>query len=334
MGKIVSIFLILFLLVLLTGCKKNTAPECEITSPENNAVIERGTNVNISASAYDENGNLQEVRFYINNAQVGSSSSFPYSYSWNTDNVSEGSHIIKATALDEEGLEASDNISIEIVLMPEAGFIANPTSVEAGTSISFTDQSTGYPTAWSWDFGDGATSNEQNPIHTYTSVGRYTVSLEVSNISGSDTETKTDYITVSREFDLNYYGISPYTLQVGSTCYFSTYSNVGANTSQNVPDPGCAMYNGHDVWFSVVVPQNGIITVETQAGSITDTGLAIYKNELGALMLIECNDDDGNSLLSKITLTNQSPNETLYVRVWEYGGDVQGTFGICAYNGY
>ncbi|QSZ68328.1 DUF3344 domain-containing protein [Methanofollis aquaemaris] len=52
-------------------------------------------------------------------------------------------------------------------------------------------------TAWSWNFGDNATSTEQNPMHTYTSAGNYTVSLTAANATGSDSEVKTDYITVS-----------------------------------------------------------------------------------------------------------------------------------------
>ncbi len=51
-------------------------------------------------------------------------------------------------------------------------------------------------TSWAWSFGDGATSTEQNPTHTYSSAGKYTVSLVVSNGTNNATETKTDYISV------------------------------------------------------------------------------------------------------------------------------------------
>jgi len=53
------------------------------------------------------------------------------------------------------------------------------------------------PTSWLWDFGDGSTSTEQNPVHTYESEGAFTVKLTATNSAGSDTETKTDYITTS-----------------------------------------------------------------------------------------------------------------------------------------
>ncbi|MDZ7777706.1 MAG: PKD domain-containing protein [Bacteroidales bacterium] len=80
---------------------------------------------------------------------------------------------------------------------PVAAFSADKTSVEEDTSIPFTDESTGEPTEWQWDFGDGNTSAEQNPTHTYVSEGTYDVELTVSNEEGSDSESKTNYITVN-----------------------------------------------------------------------------------------------------------------------------------------
>ena len=79
---------------------------------------------------------------------------------------------------------------------PDAHFSASPTSGAAPLTVNFTDQSTGQITSWSWDFGDGSTSTEQNPSHTYTDGGSYTVSLTVTGPGGSDTETKTGFISV------------------------------------------------------------------------------------------------------------------------------------------
>ncbi len=60
--------------------------------------------------------------------------------------------------------------------------------------ISFDDNSLNNPQTWAWDFGDGNTSNEQNPDHEYTVSGVYTVSLEVGNSFGTQELVKTDYI--------------------------------------------------------------------------------------------------------------------------------------------
>lgn len=69
---------------------------------------------------------------------------------------------------------------------PTASFSFSPTAPQPGAEVSFSDESTGGPTSWTWDFGDGETSAEQNPSHIYTTAGSKTVTLVVSNASGSD----------------------------------------------------------------------------------------------------------------------------------------------------
>lgn len=80
---------------------------------------------------------------------------------------------------------------------PVAEFIGFPTTGSPPLNVNFTDQSTGQVDTWSWDFGDGGSSTQQNPIYQYTSVGNYTVSLTVSGPGGDNTETKVNYISVS-----------------------------------------------------------------------------------------------------------------------------------------
>jgi PKD repeat protein len=80
-----------------------------------------------------------------------------------------------------------------------ADFAAFPRSGTAPLTVQFIDRSAGEPTTWSWNFGDGAKSNERYPVHTYTKAGTYTVSLTVTDGSRSDTETKRGYITVAEE---------------------------------------------------------------------------------------------------------------------------------------
>ena len=79
-----------------------------------------------------------------------------------------------------------------------ADFAASPTSGETPLTVQFTDQSVGIISSWQWDFGDGSTSSAQNPAHTYTSGGNFTVSLTVTGLGGTDTETKENYISVAR----------------------------------------------------------------------------------------------------------------------------------------
>jgi|GEM_PF-1272708 uncharacterized protein (TIGR02145 family) len=82
------------------------------------------------------------------------------------------------------------------IIAPVAAFTADVTSGTAPLTVQFTDQSTNGPTAWNWAFGDGATSTDQNPSHTYSVAGTYTVTLTATNAGGSDAETKAGYIVV------------------------------------------------------------------------------------------------------------------------------------------
>ena len=81
---------------------------------------------------------------------------------------------------------------------PTAQFTSDTVSVMAGGLVNFTDQSSGGPTSWSWTFEGGTPSGStaQNPSITYTTPGTFDVALTVTNSSGSDIETKVDYITV------------------------------------------------------------------------------------------------------------------------------------------
>ncbi len=77
-----------------------------------------------------------------------------------------------------------------------ADFSASPTSGRAPLTVQFTDESIGDVDTWSWTFGDGGTSPDSDPQHTYTDSGTYSVTLEVDGTSGSDTLTRTSYINV------------------------------------------------------------------------------------------------------------------------------------------
>lgn len=79
---------------------------------------------------------------------------------------------------------------------PVALFDASPTTGYPPLAVQFTDLSFGNIESWSWDFGDGQTSSNQNPTYIYDAVGIYTVALTVQGPDGTDTETKTDYIII------------------------------------------------------------------------------------------------------------------------------------------
>ena len=120
-------------------------------------------------------------------------------------------------------------------------------------------------------------------------------------------------------------------INAGATCNNTLVSNVGASGS-SVPNPGCAFYTGGDVWHTLNVDAPSSISINTSGVSgspVFDTGLAVYSGDCdGTLTLLACN-DDFNGLYSQIQLSAIQPEQTLYIRTWEFGGEVFGTWNLC-----
>lgn len=117
--------------------------------------------------------------------------------------------------------------------VPAANFAGTPTAGNIPLTVQFTDQSINSPTSWSWNFGDGDTSNVQNPTHVYDSVGTYTVALTASNSYGSNTNTRSTYITVNPAVHA---AISPNP----ATVYVNTDLQLNGN-----PSGGSGIYASH-----------------------------------------------------------------------------------------
>jgi PKD repeat protein len=86
--------------------------------------------------------------------------------------------------------------SIKTFAQPKADFTVNATHGCGSLAAFFSDKSSGNPTTWFWDFGNGQTSIIQNPAIVYSAPGIYTVTLTVTNNAGNDNITKTNYIVV------------------------------------------------------------------------------------------------------------------------------------------
>lgn len=91
---------------------------------------------------------------------------------------------------------------------PIANFVANVTTVATVGTVNFTDQTSGNPTSWAWtitpgtagttwSYANGTSATSQNPVVVFNTVGVYTITLVATNSSGSDSEVKTNYITVT-----------------------------------------------------------------------------------------------------------------------------------------
>jgi PKD repeat protein len=113
------------------------------------------------------------------------------------------------------------------VIAPVTANIDAPDFVCGTLPVQFTDASTNVPTSWNWDFGDGTTSTEQNPVHTYTESETYTITLEACNALGCDTISLVDFI----EVDLDCYtqNIPQQGNELVTVCSGNLYDSGGPN---------------------------------------------------------------------------------------------------------
>ncbi|MGV9004483.1 hypothetical protein [Flavobacterium sp.] len=178
-----------------------------------------------------------------------------------------------------------------------------------------------------WTCIDDLSGASVSPGFTLTAGIQYYILLDPESTAGGNVKFT---ITCPPPPPANDDCLNAIALPVNTLCSFSTYTNAGATASTGITAPGCSLYSGGDVWFSAVVPANGILQIDTVEGVLTDGGMAIYSGTCGTLTLIECDDDDSaNGLMPYIQKTGLTPGTTIYIRVWEYGNDNNGTFGIC-----
>jgi hypothetical protein len=143
-------------------------------------------------------------------------------------------------------------------------------------------------------------------------------------------------------------GAIPLNVNSGFCSYQTGTMGTNATFSAGIPAPGCG-WLGPDIWFSAVVPASGRLIIDmATAGGPADMDMAIYSAPscAGPFTLIECDDfDSQNGIMPMICRTGimctvpgdcqqnttLTPGSTIYIRVWENGGDTFGPFDICAY---
>jgi PKD repeat protein len=160
-----------------------------------------------------------------------------------------GAYTVTLTATNAEGsntvTKAGFITVVRVATKPVAAFVSTSTSGNAPLTVQFIDSSSNSPTTWAWLFGDGSTSSLQNPAHAYTSAGTYTVTLTVANSGGSNTMTRTDYITVDYTIPVAAFtanstaGSAPFTVQFtdaseySPTSWYWNFGDGSTSTEQN-----------------------------------------------------------------------------------------------------
>lgn len=131
-----------------------------------------------------------------------------------------GTYRVTLTASNAAGSSSTiNNVTVSLGAAPKADFTFQVSRLNA----AFTDTSTGNPTGWTWNFGDGSSSTEQNPTHSYAQAGTYTVTLTARNAGGSS--TKSQFVTVANPPTANF------TFQVSGLQATFTDSSTGGPTA-------------------------------------------------------------------------------------------------------
>jgi hypothetical protein len=225
--------------------------------------------------------------------------------------------------------------------LPIPSCISSPTSPTNGqTNVSLTPtiswpisaDATSYDVYFGTTLpGTPTTNTSSTSYNPGTLIANTTYSWKIvpKNSTGSPTGCSTwSFTTLTPPTNDNPSGAIA--LTVLNTITYITYTNLYSTNTTTELTPSCASYVGEDVWFKVTLPQYMTsLDFDMQTGDITDAGMAIYRGTPGSLTEIQCDDDSSpNGLMSYISRTDFFQYETIYIRIWEYGGGTTGTFGI------
>lgn len=171
-----------------------------------------------------------------------------------------------------------------------AGFTAASTSFCEGSSTVFTDQSTNSPTAWAWTvtpstgvtFINGSSSSSQHPEISFANAGSYTVSLDATNALNTDTETKSNYITVNAPITPSVsIGASQNNVCVGTNITFTaTPTNGGSAPSYNWMVNGSSVLNGPATYSTTSLADGDVVTCEITNGDACVSTCCVLSNSI------------------------------------------------------
>lgn len=265
---------------------------------------------------------------------------------------SAGTYTVTLTASNGAGSDSETKTSYITVSAsipaPVAGFSANVTSGTIPLTVRFTDSSTGSPTTWSWNFGDGVTSTQQNPTHTYNEAGYNTVTLTVTNAGGSDTETKTEYILVNEPSPAptSAFSANKTTGKIPLTVQFTDGSinnpdswlwNFGDGTTSTAQNPSHTYSTNGTFTVTLTTSNDYGDDTETKTNLITALPTTDFVVDIGAepqwkyirageTVIVEINNEGTLTwVLDGVTLTETSP-------VLSYTFDKFGYYNLTAYN--
>jgi PKD repeat protein len=220
---------------------------------------------------------------------------------------------------------------INVVTPISANFTTDVTSGYSPLTVKFTDQSTGSPTAWSWDFNNDGTvdATTQNPSYTFTNAGTYDVKLIASKTGASNTKIMTAYITVTAppiaaQFSADVTsGSAPLLVHftdqsTGNPTSWSWDFNDDGIVDATTQNPSLYFPNPGTYTVKLTVANGNLTNTLTKTGYIVvsgPTGVSTVKGQAG--ILVYPNPSDGNI---SIDLNQNLNDETILLDIFDKTG--------------
>ena len=186
-------------------------------------------------------------------------------------------------------------------------FTSNITNGQVPFAVKFTDTSTGNPSSWDWDFGDGTNSTDQNPIHIYSTSGWYNVSLNVTDINSSNISIKCYLIeaTGTRTYEsgnnINWSGVT-----------WTTRNGVGNPWNNNWSSGANNVYTDSDNKLHMWIHNDGGIWYSSELDSKLSYRYGTFTWHTSSPVL----NDDKNAVLGMFTYYNDSQELDIEASGW------------------
>ncbi len=217
---------------------------------------------------------------------------------------------------DSSGVTCTDNVVHSVVVdpLPVAYFTWDPEPTCLGDATYFYGNSSGDIVQWEWDFGDGGSSNIQNPVHLYTNIGTYIVSVTITDVNGCTASTS-DTVEVAEIPDVSFtFSPDPACVNTAITFTGSSSSNIaswewdfgdGYSGNTQTVDHAYDSYGVYDVTLTVT-SVSGCVNSTTQQVSVSDSPSPEFRHDAPA-----CNGDS-------IHFINFSTTPNGYIETWEW----------------
>lgn len=332
MRRIASVLVLLLSLGLPTGLLANCPNvNAAFTTSVVNICGPGSTTVNFTNTSTGSAAGSATYAWYLNNVLFDNTSGLSAPNSSTISTVGTYTYMLIAT---NSSVPCTDTafVTVTIFPIPNASFTFSPNNQCAGTSVSFTNTSTGTngSTTYAWNFGDAGTSTQQNPSHTYAAGGTYNVTLTVTNFAGC-TSTFNASVTVLPRPVVSIFGddgdgdtqycLLPGDPTTSETVTFSNFTTGAVSYSWNFGDGSPVVNTGSTANQVHTYGTYGTYTVTMTAtgpNGCTTTGtiIVIFEHYVGASFSVPINQMSGCIPLT-ISPVNASQNATTYV--WNFG---------------